>query len=292
MAKKYSYKDDFDMLILRHDYMNRVEDVDPNWIKEFEPMVVKTSWIMFDKFRPQFSKMGYEIEDVINVTNCYMIAYMSIYSMRRNPESKNKVMESYNKRFGYYPSDEYIVKKEKINMISFLRQKLQHAALICSRKLRNITVDTEKSVAYAFTDESSPISETTMFREGEAHGYRKLSKTELKEIEKLAKKEGNKQLKDKDGYDIIKIEIPNEGIETEDYRDLFISSKNDMYHRDPEACLNHRIDNFNLENYRKEFNNMKDEEKKMHLTMFIDKFKGNKRYKVELREARKKLSNM
>jgi hypothetical protein len=163
---------------------------------------------------------------------------------------------------------------------------------VCARKLRNITVDTEKSAAFAFTSESQPISEMTMFRDGESYGYRKLTKIELKEIEKEAKKNKTKDLFDKDGFSVVKIELPNEGIESEDYKDLFIASKDDYYHNDPETCINSKMDAFHLEAYREEFEAMEDDEKKMHLTMFIDRFKGNKRYKTELREARKKLSNM
>ena len=280
------------MLILRHDYMSRVKDPDPRWVKEFELIVVQTSWIMFNKHRPKFSKIGYEIEDVINITNCYMLAYMSLYSMRRNEESLEKVRQSYKKRFGFFPDAEYLEKKEKINMISFLRQRLQHASVICSRKLRNITVDNEKIAAYAHTDESVPISEHLMYQDGEGYGYRKVSKDELKEIKKTAKANKTKNLVDEDGFPIVEIDIPNEGIKLNDYKDLFISSKNDAYHTDPEKQLMMSLENAKMESYRNQFNDMDVNDRKNQLKQFIQEYKGNKNYKTELKEAKKILGNM
>lgn len=292
MAKKYNYQDNFEMLMLRHDYMKRVKDPDPRWIKEFEPIVAKTSWIMFDKHRPNFTKMGYEIEDIMSVANCYMIAYMSLYSIRNNKEILYRVRRGYKKRFGQYPDQEYIDKKEKINMISFLRQRLQHAAVICGRKIRNITVDNEKVAAYAYTKDTVKVSDYLIYNEGDKYGYRKLTKAELKDIEKEAKENKTSELYDKDGFPVVKVFIPNEGISVDDYEDLFIHSKDDLYHNDPEESITKMVDTFNLEGYRQEYNGMKPEDQKELLNMFIDRYKGNKRYRVELKEARRKLKNM
>lgn len=292
MAKKYNYQDNFDMLMLRHDYMSRIENPDPRWVKEFEPIVVQTSWIMFNKHRPKFAKIGYEIEDIINITNCYMLAYMSLYSLRRNEESLERVRHSYKKRFGFFPDTEYLDKKEKINMISFLRQRLQHASVICSRKIRNIIVDNEKVAAYAYTDESIPISDHLMYQDGESYGYRRVSKDELTKIKKTARANKTKDLVDEDGYPIVEIDIPNEGIKLDDYKDLFISSNNDAYHTDPEKQLMISFESEKLELYRNQFNDMDANDKKTQLKDFIQEYKGNKKYKTELKEAKRILGNM
>ena len=280
------------MLILRHDYLSRVENPDPKWVKEFEGVVNKTSWIMFNKYRSNFTKIGYEIEDIINITNCYMISYMSLYSIRRNDSVLTKIRKSYRKRFGHYPKPEYIDRKEKINMINFLRQRLQHAALICSRKLRNISVDSEKIATYAYTEDSVSVPEHTIFKQGEQFGYRKVTKDEFKEIKKLAKKNKTTELKDKNGYGILQIDIPNNGIGLEDYRDLFVDTKDDIYHRSPEQSLKRIEDEIDMSNMIDEFFGLDDNNKKSCLRDFIDRYKDDKSYKIELREARKMLKRL
>jgi len=292
MAKRYTYQDNFEMLILRHDYLSRVENPDPRWVKEFEGVVNKTSWIMFNKFRSNFTKIGYEIEDVINITNCYMISYMSLYSIRMNETVLEKIKKSYKKRFGVYPKQEYIDRKEKINMINFLRQRLQHAALICSRKLRNINVDTERIATYAYTEESVSVPEHVIFSQGEKFGYRKVTKDEFKEIKKLAKKNKTSVLKDKFGYSVIQIDIPNNGIGLEDYKDLFVHTKEDVYHRSPEQSLRGIEDEIDMTNMIDEFFGLSDQNKKSCLKDFIDRYKDDKSYKIELREARKMLKSL
>lgn len=292
MEKKYSFKDDFEMLIVRHDYLRKIKKTDPRWVKEFKPIVAKTSWIMFNKFNKDFTRIGYEIEDIENIANCYMLAYMSLYSLRENSEKLEKIKNTYEGRFGKSPDQDYLDKKEKINMISFLRQKLQHAAVVCSRKLRNISVDTEKKAVYAHTDRSIPIPLSVIYREGEKHGYRRVTKDEFKKIKKDTKENQRNTLLDSKGYPVLEINLPNEGLSSNDYRDLFVNSQEDSYHNEPESFLINRESILDMQSYKNKFKKMEMCDKKRCLKDFIEKHRGDSRYMVELKVAKKIINRL
>ena len=294
-AKRYNYSDDFEMLILRHDYLNKVDNVDPQWCNEFAGIVKTTAGIMYDKLRPNFAKVGYEKEDLETVANCYMIAYMGLYSLRNNQDVRTRFDKAFEKRNGKKPTNLDIARKERINMISFLRQKLQYASIICARKARNILVDADKKVVYAATEDSVPASEQLIFERGEELGYRKVQQKELKEIKQTAKENKTTELKDENGFIVIEIEVMSSlagGLSEGDYRDLFLEDKTDHFHVNPEEALRNVEDDVDMANIIDEFFNMSKDEKRGCLTDFIDLYKGNKYYRDELRAARKMLRNL
>lgn len=292
MTKKYSYKDDFEMLILRHDYLTKIENPDQKWISEFEPIVKTTAGIMFDKLYPNFAKVGYDLEDIEMIANCYMIAYMGLYSLRNNNDARKRVNAVYQRKFGRAPTGLEIARKERINMISFLRQKLQYASVICARKARNITVDCDKRAVYAMTAVSKPATNELIYEKGTELGYRKVQNAELKEIKKLARKNKAQGLIDEFGYPIIEIEMLSEGITEADYRDLFLEDKNDFYHNSPEELYDNVEKEVYMANITEEFFNMSSKDKRNCLSNFIDLYKDNRHYKTELKTARSMLRDL
>lgn len=289
---RYTYQENFEMLMVRHEYLSKVDNVDPQWVKKFEPIVKKTASLMYNKLRSNFIKVGYELDDVVTITNCYMIGYMGLYSLERNEQSKEKIIKSYKKRLDREPTEYELERKEKINMISFLRQRLQHASVICARKARNITVGSDERANYALTKNSISASDELILEKGESLGYRKITKDEMKDIKLKARINHSKELLDKDGYRIVQIEILNEGITEYDYQGLFLSDKKDLFHNSPEEAYVLRERDADLSLIMEEFESLSSKEKKDTLKAFIDRYRGDKRYKKELTTARKMLKEM
>lgn len=290
--KRYTYQDNFEMLIVRHEYLSKVDNPDPEWVKKFEPIVNTTAMIMYDKLKPNFSKVGYELDDIIMITNCYMIGYMGLYSLERNGKAKQRVLESYKKRFDREPTPQELAKKERTNLISFLRQRLQHASVLCGRKAKNITVGCDKRAIYAFTKDSVPASDEMIYEDHEKFGYRKVTKEEFKDIKLNARINRSKELVDENGFKVIEVEMLNDGISEYDYRNIFVSSKNDTFHTDPESSIILKEKEEDLEYMMQEFEDMKIKDKKSCLKEFIQNHKGNKSYKTEVSTARKMLKEL
>lgn len=292
MAKKYNYEDNFEMLVLRHDYLSRVSNADPGWIKEFKPVVKKTAWVMYYKLRPNFAKVGYDLDDIELLSNCYMVSYMDLYSLRRNPKKLNNINKRYLNKYGRDATSKEILNKEKINMINFIRQRLVSTALVCSRKARNITVDYDRKAAFAYTEDSQAADEELIYSDCKEYGYRKLTNNEYQEIKKKAKLNKNNKLVDKYGYPIIEIEMLGDKISNEDYQSLFVDHKTDGYHMHPEEYLENAESEIELSGIVEKFRELEDSEKKKKIRKFIRNNKGKKYYKQELKYARKILKNL
>ena len=129
MAKKnrdLGYKDDFEMLYLRHEYMKRIDKVDESYVKINAGIVRTTAKIMYSKFRVNFTQVGFGLEDVTVISNLYMLYYMSLYSIKTHPDQLEKVIS---RRTVPTPQSE-VDRIDRNRMINFLRQKLAHCAVI------------------------------------------------------------------------------------------------------------------------------------------------------------------
>lgn len=285
--KKYTFKDDFEMLVVRHDYLSKVKNADPKWINEWKSTVEITSSIMYKKLKPNFEKVGYDLDDIVSIANCYMVGYMGLYSIERNNKVQVKFEDFFIKKENRKPTIEETKNKERVNLISFLRQRLQHASVLCSRKARNITVGRDIRAAYAVTKDSVKASEELILEDHKKLGYRKVDIKELKDIKLNARIKRIKELKDKDGFDIIEIQHLNNGIDFKDYYNLFISDHEDSFHINPEDSYILKENSVALSSFTKKFNNLTTKQKRKKLKEFILKFKDNISYKEELAVARK-----
>jgi len=290
--KRYTYKDDFEMLILRHEYLEKVENPDPTWIAEFEPIVKQTARIMYDKLKPNFEKVGYGLDDIIAVTNVYMISYMSIYSLRNNKEANQKAVDKHKLKNNEIPDEIEMKRKDRNNLISFLRQRLYNTSAVCGRKARNITVGKDIKVAFAFTNESVAASSEAILENPRKMGYRKVTKPELKEAKKLSRDASKKELYDVQGFKIIEINLPNKGIKAQDYRCLFSENNEDIYHLNPEESFSLFEDRMSLYENSEDFEKMNHNEKKHRLRDFVTVNKEKPRYKEEIKTARKMLRDL
>ena len=187
------------------------------------------------------------------------------------------------------PTDAELLRKERTNLISFLRQRIQHASVICSRKARNITVGEDRRAIYALTNDSAPASHEMIYNMGEELGYRKVTKEEYKSIKKNAKGSKTKELVDENGFAVIEIEILNDGIAEHDYRGIFLTNKTDCYHNSPEEFAIISEEEREIEIMMNKLNSLDITNRKSRLKKFIKEHRGDKRYKEEISTARKLL---
>ena len=287
--KKYNYRDDFEMIYLRHEYITKCE-LNGDYVAEYEGIVNTTARIMYDKLYPNFNKVGFDRDDIVAITNVYMLGYMGLYSIRKDIPARDNFIERFNKINDRNPTDEEIYKKDRNNMINFLRQRLQHCSTICARKARNITVGKDRRGIFAETKDSLEASEESVLNDYGKFGYRKVTKAEFRESENRSKKKGFVDVLDKDGFKIFKVEMLNNGIKYDEYSLLFGSDKTPFL-MSPEENMLFAESNQNLEGYKDEFSALDGVVKRRKLNRFIEKNKGNKHLKKELGLARKWLKN-
>lgn len=292
MSKKYNYKDDFEMIYLRHEYITEDKNMNNEHVKKYEHIIKNTARIMYDKLYPNFNKVSFDLDDLIAITSVYLLGYMNNYSIYDNKKEATKWINAFKQRMNREPIEEEKERSERNRIINFLRQRIQHCSLVCARKARNITVGKDRRRYFAETANSRHAAEEDIIDNYKKYGYRLITIKEFKSAKKKAKEKGQKEFFDKDGYRIFQIELLNNGIVKDDYVSLFNDSSFRSYHRSPEEELHCRQRDIELEKNRVRFNKLSDKNKRQYLTSFIENNKSNKHLKVELKTARKILKNI
>jgi hypothetical protein len=283
--KRFNFRDDFEMLYLRHEYLERAGQLDQNLIKRYAGIVTTTAKIMFSRLT-NFEKVGFAEDDVIAIANVYMLSYMALYSIQNNVQEMDNLLAK--KGLKFLPESE-IIRIDRNRLINFLRQKLHHCGTLCARKARNITVGSDRRGIFAETDKSIQVSKEMVLDDYKKYGYRKATMKEYKEALLKAKKNQQSELFDKKGFKIFKIERLNDGISEEDYRVLAESNKGMFYHS-PDVTLQMMEDEAALDAFKRKFDAMDREEKRKVLTLFVENNQGDKSLKKELKLARQMLA--
>lgn len=286
MSKRMNFKENFEMLYLRHEYIKRAKKLDPAMVDRYAGIVHTTAKIMFNKLT-NFEKVGFAEEDLIAITNVYMLSYMALYSIQTNPKEMEAVLK---KRKLESLSDSEILRIDRNRLINFLRQRLHHCGTLCARKARNITVGVDRRGVFAETEKTLPASNEMILDNYKKYGYRKITLKEYKQALEKARMTKTSELVDNGGFKIIRIEILNDGISEIDHR-ILIESNQSLLSHPPDVILE-RMEYENLiESKRRKFNNMKPEERNKILNNFLRKNKGDKNLKQELKLAKKMLKN-
>lgn len=282
--KRLNFKDDFELLYLRHDYLKKAKELDGNWVKLNAGFVHTTAKIMFSKLKSNFQKVGFDEEDVVAISNIYMLSYMALYSLKVVPQE----LDDYIAKRGPTSQSE-IDRVDRNRLINFLRQKLTHCAtFLCARKARNITVGIDRRGYFAETAKTKPVSLETVLNAYKKYGYRKVTLKEYKKAIERARAAGVTSLTDSEGYRIFKVEMLNEGMSEYDY-ELMTENNRGAFYQQPDTALEMFEDEIRLEAFKSKFNNMDSEGRRKMLMDFVEKNKGSKTYKQELRLARKML---
>lgn len=302
MRKDYkklaNYKDSFEDLYLRHDYLRKIEEHDLVGLEKYEKIAKVTARIMYNKQRMTYEKVSFYYEDILNITRVYLAAFLGTYSFAKQ---ENKLVEYKDKFYithGKYPTQEEIDRKERNNLINFLRQRLQTCSVFCERKSRNIVVARGERVFFAYTALAVPASDDAILENPELFGYRRLSS---KEVATLDKKKLNDAI-DSKGFRIISVESHSQlpiplfvrDFDNNDYvnGDSFSEIAHDRLTQSTEDEVLEVEEDIQASALREKFNNYSEKQKKQMLTNFIKQNKESDRLSTELTAARKILKNL
>jgi len=295
--KKASYQENFEDLYLKHDYLTRVKEYKAP-IEAYENLVKTTATIMFDKYRMTFHKVGFAIDDIVNISWTYMHSFLGIYSFESNPDSLEKFKKAFINSKGREPTQDEIVRKERNNIINFLRQKLQTCVIFCERKSRNIVASRGDVAYFALTQRSIPVSYNLLLEDYDFYGYRKVSESEYRKCKIQANKDKVEEVKDSYGFKIISIntysEIPvslfniTEGWESEEWGEI----DHAVLSPSVEDFVMEMEDDVYLSKHEKDFESIDKSTKKTMLKKFISENLKNTRLKTELKAARKILEQL
>jgi hypothetical protein len=286
--KRLNFKDDFEMIYLRHDYIEKINKqglkMDSALVQKYAGVVHTTAKMMFYKLKPNFEKVGFQLEDFVTITNMYMLTYMALYSVQTNEKELNALV----KYKGRPLTEEEIVATDRNRLINFLRQKLTYCSTLFARKARNITVGVDKRGFFAKTDHSVEVAKSDVVGNHKEYGYRKVTAKEYKAAKQRKEALNKDQIQDKNGFEIFRVEKLNNGLSHYDYAAIMEGNKGEYYHS-PETALQISEENEAMDSFRASFQLKKKKDRRRILNKFIDKNKDNPHMTEELSLARKML---
>lgn len=294
-----NYKDSFESLYLRHDYLKRIKEFDESELKQYEVIVKATSALMYEKYKITYNKASFYYDDIVNIGRVYLYAYLGLYSLKSNPTKLADFKEEFKKRKGMSPTEDEVVRYERNNIINFLRQKFSVCSISCDRKSRNIVVGKSETKAFAFTDNSIPASNDLIIEDPKLFGYRVVKKEEMKEIKKI-RKNSKQEMKDKSGFKVFEIEMLSQipisldaKIKTEDGSELYISDNIDIgFTPSVESSFMAMEDDMALTSHLVRYESMNTSKKKDLLRNFINHNSNQRYFKNEIKIAKKLLKNL
>ena len=283
--KKYNFRDNFEMVYLRHEYLRKIDNPSSINIEPYKALIDLTARSIYRKFKSQFEPIGFDEDDLISIASVYLTSYLGLYGFKAKPEYLHNYVAHYVEKHGVKPSKAEVKRIERNQIINFLRQKLRHCATVCARKTRNIVVGRDIKVAFAETANSKKVCEDLLLDDYKKHGHRKVTKTELKEIKENTNNSLDGTLYDRNGFRIIEVERSNTGITTSDYRDI-LDNYTGMFYSTPDELLDDKETDMELSKNKDIFDNMDKKKRKKMIAKFIRTNKGKKHLKTELKQAR------
>lgn len=288
--KTKNFHDHFEDLYLRHDYIKMAKQLNGAYYEEFKHIIKITASIMYKKHMPEFQKVGFVEDDLKSVAGVYALTFMELYSLRNKEEQMERFVAVFRRKHGTDPLEDDIFRAEKNHMINFLRQKLSYCATLCNRKSRNIIGGRDRTMFFAFTENSIDVRIFDIIGNHTKLGYRKITAKEYKLSLKRAKELGESQLVDEKGFKIFRVDRVSRGITKEEYTNL-LENERSLELKNPEVIMMELEEASILEEYKDRYAKLTLQEKRKILMRFIDKNKSKKAYRKQVSLARKKLKD-
>jgi hypothetical protein len=285
--KSLNYKDNFDLLCLRHGYFKKIKSNKAD-IKKHEKITVITGKKMFLKYQYSFESVNFTTEDVISICRVYTFIFMSLYSFD-NEETLNKFQKRFLKINNRYPTEKELEDVERNNLIGFIRQKIGDCSMLCERKAKNIRAKEQTTIFIKETQKSKVHCEKATTYNYKDLGYRKITK---KEFKKIAKKDPV-DFKDDNGFKALVLNSYDFGISYQQYPiiDDIIANNQTEYTRNPEEMFLIKEKDVFFNNKKSKFNNLTQSQKRRMLSKFINENKSKPYFKKEISLAKQMLFN-
>lgn len=287
MAKEFNYKDDFEMLLFRHDYLKKVETYDPAWIEQYDKIIKITGSKMYRKYNKHMDMVGLDYDDAVSLCQLFTIYYMSLYSINKSEETLKTFEGKYFNYHGKMPTLSDQKNANRNQLINFIRQRFQYVNTLCIRKSRNIACGSDIKQAFAKTKDSVNACNDEILSDHKKYHWRKVTHKELKE----AREADSSFLMDKDGFPIIEIERTCQPLDKDDFRTLMSNSRG-SFNNSPEETMEFREEDAELKAHKEKFTRMNYKERRRILNRFIAENKGNKTMAKEMKSAKELLKEL
>ena len=181
-------KDDFEGACILDRYFCRAENPKKGELEKYLPMIKREAYFGYNKFITSFKILGFEQDDVYSLALCYATSFLGLYSLEKCPAKMEKLVQRYQEKnkTDSLPTEADIFKKNRSDMETFLKQKIENLHLVAKKNRKKVFLSTEK-VLFFKTKETKIANHQALFDNEELKGYNKITKREFQEAQKKAK---------------------------------------------------------------------------------------------------------
>lgn len=242
---KINISDYFELAYLRHRYFRKSQNPSTERIQQFEEMVCNVSDYFFSKNFRDFKMVGFEKEDIRNISRVHVISFISISGLKENKDLMNKFIKRHKSIYGEdsLPGDKDIFLKECYDLYIFLKQRMSELSRIVKSKNNNIrgTSDTH----HFFLGDSHIIPENDeLVHNPEKYGFQRITKKYFNTLKEECKNDKNLQVSNsakkfltKEGKVAIMIVEKSKELTHEDIQGTDMDPRRGYFYRTPEENI-------------------------------------------------------
>lgn len=287
--KKIHSRNEFELCYLRHQYLRKVKDMPSQ--AEMQPymrIVEHMARNTFYTYKNLFLLVGFELEDVINVSTVHLVSFLGLFSMDNMGAKYESFLEAHKTKYGFYPDDQSLLNKNKANLTLFLKQRMEDLVRVCRQKARNIKGLPVEEFYVFYGAKRYPKNLRKLLEDHEKFGYRKLDMASFKSIKKKANKKGTEPFKF-DGKWYVPVLLEQKTLTALDFAGAGMNPYDSIHNKDPEQLLFEKQDEEQFERRKDQFFNSSKQRQVAILRSFIRKNVKNPLFREEIKIARKVL---
>lgn len=291
-TKKIHSKNEFELCYLRHQYLRKAKTNPTVYeMKPFMPIAAHMAKNTYYVYKNLFQMVGFEVEDVINISNVHLVSFLGLFSLDKVPRRYEEFVNLYLNTKRPAPTEEQILNKNKADCTEFLKQRMEDVVRVCRQKARNIKgLPTEEYFFYC-GKERPPAVLRDLVEDYEKYGYRKLDQAVYKSIRKKIHVDDSPIFRLHNLY-YVAVPVEQKHLHITDFIGAGLDPSDNMHNMTPESIFFAIEDNTSFEKKKEEFEGRTKGQRARMVRQFIEQNHGNPDYRDELKAARKMLKNL
>lgn len=289
---KIHSRDEFELCYLRHQYLRKTtSNPTQSEMKPFEAIAVHMARNTFYTYKNLLAIVGFELEDVINVSKIHLVSFLGLFTLDKMPEKYKEFVDNYFINNGQDPNEHQVLDKNRANCTLFVKQRMEDLIRVCRQKARNIKGLPAEEYYFYYGQSEPPAFLRDLIGSHEQFGYKKLDTAVYKSIRKKVKVEDGPVFKFNGNY-YIAVPTDQKHLQVTDLIGAGMDPYDSLHNMSPEQIFFAAEDRAVWERRQEEFDNRPVESKAEIVRTFIEKNKENALMKEELKAARKLLKSI
>lgn len=290
--KKITYKEDFELCYLRHQYVRKAE-YNPTEAEmlPYKAIISQQAKNTYFTYQNLFGSVGMECDDLISIARMHLVSYLSLFAVQNSQDKNDEFIFKHACKYGQEPGEYDYLNKNKANFTEFLKQRMEDAVRVCRQKVRNIKgFPGDEHYVYVGT-KKPPKFFDLLKNDYEKYGYKKLDIAVFKTVRKRAKAFGSSAF-EFNGQWYVALHNESKNLDINDFSGAGMDPYDSIHNMSPDRIYFDRQEDIFWEQKRAEFDSYQPKKRARLLKGFVSKNQNKIKFKEEVKLARKMLKEI